>query len=346
MPNRFAHPAKKTNYSKQPDTTGSPMRIVNTISHSQKTDMPHSPIRIVDETSHAQRLDNYLFKHYRHLPKSYIYRLLRTGQVRINKKRAKASYKLQVNDAVRLPPVLLQQTKHTPTPHVTQTTKDKCRQWILHQDEHLIVIDKPPGLSVHADAKGTPGLIELLTSVLNKHLYLVHRVDKQTSGLVLISQDRTMLLALQDQFRQRTINKKYQALVAGCATWRTKTITLPLAKHSTALRTVVDANGKEAKSHFTCIKAQPRISHILATPHTGRMHQLRVHLQQIGLPIIGDPLYMQEKERHTWHTLGFKRLCLHAYQLSYRHPYTQATVSFQSRHNLFAQYEALSPTYE
>jgi len=278
----------------------------------------------VDEGSAGQRLDNFLLRELKGVPKTHVYRVIRAGEVRVNKGRAQADTRLEIGDEVRIPPVRVPEKATAPAAPAREFP-------IVFEDEHLLVIDKPAGVAVHGGSGVSYGVIEALRRArpTAKFLELVHRLDKETSGLLLIAKKRSALTALQDQFRDRETGKTYAALVWGDWPDKLKVIDVPLVKFvgSDGERWVRpgQADEDDAKRSISLVKIARRLGACTlldVTIKTGRTHQIRVHLQQAGHPIVGDPKYGDfDKNRELARgSLRFDRMFLHARRLRFTHP--------------------------
>lgn len=274
---------------------------------------------IVKENETGQRLDNYLVRILKGVPKTLIYRLIRKGEVRVNMKRSQASTKLLINDSIRVPPIRTSDIKLKPT--VNAKMQAMLNAAIIYEDASLIVINKPIGIAVHGGSGLSFGIIEALRQTRSDLSYveLIHRLDKDTSGCLLIAKKRSILKAIQALFVESKIQKTYLALLAGRWLYNTKSkvVKLALKKHVTATSERfmrVDKTGKESETLFTlCINHQ-ECCLVEAKPKTGRMHQIRVHSASLGHAIIGDEKY------GTANVLSFpleKRLYLHAAELEF-----------------------------
>lgn len=278
----------------------------------------------VGEDSAGQRIDNFLLKHLKGVPKSHVYRILRSGEVRVNKGRAAPDRRLELGDRVRVPPVRVAE-KHADT---AVPARDFA---VVFEDEALLVIDKPAGVAVHGGSGVDFGVIEQLRQArpTAKFLELAHRLDRETSGLLIIGKKRSALTRLHDQFRDGGIDKRYLALVKG--RWRDKlrNVKLPLHKYLTAegeRRVRVDPAGKEAHS---VMRLQGRwatplgeVSLLEVELRTGRTHQIRVHLAHLGFPILGDEKYGDFALNRDLQKAGLKRMFLHAAAMRLPHPLT------------------------
>lgn len=261
----------------------------------------------------GQRLDNFLLARLKGLPRSHLYKMIRDDEIRINKKRSKPHHRLNTGDVVRIAPVRLS-TKAAPI--ISQGLSDTLLSRLIYEDEGLMVLNKPSGLAVHGGSGESVGVIEAMRAVTNKpYLELVHRIDKGTSGLLMIAKKRSVLKKLQDHLRAKTITKTYLCLVAGRID-KPCVIDKPLLKYTLATgerRVKVDDTGKPSTTHIYPLGitqiADTAVSVVEATPKTGRTHQIRVHLASIGHPLLGDDKYNPT-------TPPINRLCLHAWRLS------------------------------
>jgi 23S rRNA pseudouridine955/2504/2580 synthase len=274
----------------------------------------------IGEEADAQRIDNFLMKILKGVPKSHIYRLLRSGQVRVNGKRIKPNFRLTPGDEVRVPPVRTAQI--TDKGSLTDRQKSRIEDNIVYEDNSLLVINKPPGLAVHGGSGISMGVIEQLrlSRPDQKGLELVHRLDRATSGLLMIAKRRSALRTLHEYQRENRIRKSYLALVAGDWPDNRMTVDVPLKKN--LLRggeriVTVDEEGKSALTLFR-IKEQFSDSMLVeAELKTGRTHQIRVHAAHLGTPIIGDEKYGDDDVNRHYRSLGMKRLFLHAWKLGF-----------------------------
>jgi len=287
----------------------------------------------VDEDSAGQRLDNFLIRHLKGVPKTHVYRIIRSGEVRINKGRASADTRVEAGDLVRLPPVRISdkvaEKAERPAP---------AREFpILLEDEHLIALDKPAGVAVHGGSGVSFGVIEQLRQArpASKFLELVHRLDRETSGILLVAKKRSALTHLQDQFRERETGKTYLALVTGTWPANKQVIDLPLHKYLQAdgerrVR-VTTADDPDGMRSITLVKVRstaaarpeqglPAMSLLEVTIKTGRTHQIRVHLASQGHAIVGDDKYGDFDLNKRLQKQGMKRMFLHAWRLQFNHP--------------------------
>ncbi len=306
---------------------------------------------LVDEASEGQRLDNFLVKLLKGVPKTHLYRVIRSGEVRVNKGRADADTRLALGDEVRIPPVRVAERSDTPAAPAREFP-------LVYEDDFLIAIDKPAGVAVHGGSGVSSGVIEQRRPARPdaRFLELVHRLDKETSGLLLIAKKRAALVALQDQLRQRqgekVIGKTYAALVIGSWPASRKVIDVALHKFLTSEgeRRVhaVAADHDEGRRSITLVKiAQSFSGYTLldVTIKTGRTHQIRVHLTHEGFAIVGDEKYgdfaVNKSMARGEAVAGvrFDRMFLHARKLRFTHPGTGAVIELEA--SLPAECEAL-----
>ena len=308
--------------------------------------VPPARLVTVDEGSAGQRLDNFLLRELKGVPKTLVYRIIRSGEVRLNKGRAGADSRVQPGDRVRVPPL-----RTAPASAAVQARPAPAREFpLLWEDEHLLAIDKPAGVAVHGGSGVSFGVIEQLRQARPqaRFLELVHRLDRETSGILLLAKKRSALTALQDQFRNRATGKTYLALVAGAWPANRKVIDQPLHKFLQAdgerrVRVVGrdDPDGMRAVTLVRVLrrlqlgaagsapgagvppaeaKADGSCSLLEVTIKTGRTHQIRVHLAAAGHPIAGDDKYGDFERNKTLARRGLKRMFLHAWRLQFDHP--------------------------
>ncbi|CAI8161838.1 23S rRNA pseudouridine(955/2504/2580) synthase RluC [Pseudidiomarina mangrovi] len=280
-----------------------------------------------------QRIDNYLLAQLKGVPKSLVYRIVRKGEVRVNKKRVKPEYKLQAGDVVRIPPVRVAEANALPSAKLDRV--QALQHQILYEDDVLMVINKPAGLAVHGGSGLQFGLIESLRALRPQaqHLELVHRLDRETSGCLLISKRRSALRNLHEQLRLKTMNKQYYALVRGHWQAHVKMVSAPLQKNTlkSGERVVrVDSDGKDAETRFRIIEQYNQATLVEASPITGRTHQIRVHALQAGHPIALDDKYGDEDFSRFMQGLGLQRLFLHAHLLQFTHPQSGQTMTVEA----------------
>lgn len=274
----------------------------------------------VDERGDGQRIDNFLLRELKGVPRTLVYRLLRKGEVRVNKGRAKPGRKLLLGDVVRIPPVRLPNATSSGTPAHWQL--EKIEKSVLYEDDLLLILNKESGLAVHGGSGISFGAIELLRASRpnQKALELAHRLDRDTSGCLMLAKKRSALRTLQQLQRENRVQKRYLALLDG--RWRKdkQQVKVPLKKNTlkSGERLVrVDAAGKEAHTDFRVLKRFAHATLVEATLKTGRTHQIRVHAQYLGTPILGDEKYGEEAVNRSYRKLGLRRLFLHAASLRF-----------------------------
>jgi 23S rRNA pseudouridine955/2504/2580 synthase len=274
----------------------------------------------IDESSCDQRIDNFLCKQLKGVPKSHIYRILRSGEVRVNKKRVDQTCRLKLGDQVRIPPVRVaepEQRDYVPPVEFP----------ILYEDDALLIINKPSGTAVHGGSGVSFGVIEQLRSARPqaKFLELVHRLDRETSGVLLLAKKRSALVAMHEIMREGNSDKRYFALV--CGQWKNakQHVKLPLHKFDTPQgekRVMVREDGMASHTIFTLQKSWAEFTLLEAQLKTGRTHQIRVHLAHLGFPIAGDDKYGDFALNKTLVKRGLKRMFLHAHSIAFNHPLT------------------------
>jgi len=290
---------------------------------------PAAPARQVEiDSGHdGQRLDNFLMTALKGVPKTHIYRIVRKGEVRINKGRVKPDYRLKSGDVVRIPPLRTARAEvharlMTPQAAAGFEWLNDC---ILYEDEALIALDKPSGLAVHGGSGVSLGLIETLRALRPqaRFLELVHRLDRDTSGCLLVAKKRAALVGLHAQLREGKFDKRYLALVKGHWRGAAQRVEATLVKHhlqSGERRVRVAAAGKESASRFSPRRSFDAAALVEVRLLTGRTHQARVHAAHIGRPIAGDDKYGETEFNRQMRALGLKRLFLHAASLGFSHP--------------------------
>ncbi|MDO6476972.1 23S rRNA pseudouridine(955/2504/2580) synthase RluC [Alteromonas sp. 1_MG-2023] len=279
----------------------------------------------------GQRIDNYLRTQLKGVPKSMIYRILRKGEVRVNKGRVKPEYKLQADDVIRIPPVRVSEPKDTPNPKLDKVAE--LEQCILFEDDRILVINKPSGTAVHGGSGLNFGLIEGLRALRPdaQFMELVHRLDRDTSGCIIIAKKRSALRHLHAQLRDGQMDKRYQALVAGQWPENRFKVKAPLLKNvlQSGERLVsVNENGKPSETRYRILARYEDATLVEASPITGRTHQIRVHCLHAGHPIACDPKYGDEQFDDTMRSRDLKRLFLHAASIQFIHPGSGETVRF------------------
>jgi 23S rRNA pseudouridine955/2504/2580 synthase len=277
----------------------------------------------VGERGAGQRLDNFLARILGDVPRSHIFRVIRKGEVRVNGKRAKPETRLQASDTVRVPPV--RTGAAAPPRRASSTMIDSVTAAIIHEDAQLLVIDKPAGLAVHGGSGVSFGVIEALrTARPNETLELVHRLDRDTSGLLLISRKPAALRTLHALMREGQVEKKYLALLKGKWELGAKRIDVPLRTdiRVSGERTVkAHASGKEAVSHFKPVQFfGKKASLVEVALETGRTHQIRVHAAYAGCPLAGDEKYGDAEFNEKMKAVGLTRMFLHAHHVSFVWP--------------------------
>ncbi len=285
----------------------------------------------IDAEYAGQRLDNFLRTRLKGVPKSAVYRAIRKGEVRINGKRCSADDRIADGDVVRIPPMRVAETSEAVVP----TRLDKVQnlnQRVLFEDDLLLVIDKPAGMAVHGGSGLSFGVVEALRALRPelRHLELVHRLDRDTSGVLVLAKKRSALKALHEQLQKKQMDKRYLALVEGTWPERVKEIDAPLYKNvlQSGERVVkVDAaQGKPSCTRFKVVTRYQGATLVEASPITGRTHQIRVHCAAAGHGIGGDDKYGPPDFNRSQSALGLKRLFLHAASLRFNHPQSGARV--------------------
>jgi 23S rRNA pseudouridine955/2504/2580 synthase len=289
-------------------------------------------VTISDEEA-DQRIDNFLLRICKGVPKSHIYRVLRSGEVRVNKGRIDQTYRLKEGDVVRIPPVRVAEKAGTTVPGAEFT--------ILFEDAHLLVIDKPAGVAVHGGSGVSYGVIEQLRAARPqaKFLELVHRLDRDTSGILLLAKKRSALTNLHEQIREGQLDKRYFTLVHGDWQNARQHVKLPLFKYNTPdgeRRVRVQADGLPSHTVFNLVKRYGSFALLEAELKTGRTHQIRVHLASSGFPIAGDDKYgdfglNRTLQKPEGSRIALKRMFLHAHQITFLHPETGTPVTLKAQ---------------
>jgi len=298
------------------------------------TDNPSVQIIPITEEEAGQRIDNFLRTLLKGVPKSMIYRIVRKGEVRVNKKRIKPEYKLLAGDEVRVPPVRVAERDDAPV----SAKLDKVaalENCILYEDEHLLILNKPSGTAVHGGSGLSFGVIEGLRALRPdaRFLELVHRLDRDTSGVLLVAKKRSALRSLHEQLRMKTMQKDYLALVRGEWQSHCKVVQAPLLKNilQSGERIVrVSSEGKSSETRFKIEEKYAFATLIKASPVTGRTHQIRVHTLHAGHPIAYDDRYGDREFDAQLAGSGINRLFLHAAALRFEHPNTGETVRIEA----------------
>ena len=291
---------------------------------------PAPAVRLVEVSAEydGQRLDNFLLRECKGVPKSHLYKAIRGGEVRINKGRCQADTRLAAGDVVRIPPLRL------PDPGAPKPVP-RSEFPIVFEDDALLVIDKPAGIAVHGGSGVSFGVIEQLRAARpgQPFLELVHRLDRETSGLLMLAKNRRALLALHEMLREGKGQKHYYALVEGDWVNDRQHVRLPLLKWTTRSgerRVRVDEAGQSAHTIVTLQQRYGAYSLVDAELRTGRTHQIRVHLSASGFPIVGDDKYGRDETREAFARQGFARMFLHAHRLDIDHPLGAGKLSLQA----------------
>ena len=297
---------------------------------NEKIVNPNVQFLTISDDEAGQRLDNFLLARLKGVPKSLIYRIVRKGEVRVNKGRSKPEYKLQAEDVVRIPPVrVAEKAQDTVSNKLTKVAQ--LEQYIIFEDNYLLVLNKPSGLAVHGGSGLDFGVIEALRALRPeaRFLELVHRLDRDTSGILLVAKKRSALRHLHEQLREKTIQKEYLALVRGQWQSHCKVVQAPLLKNelSSGERIVkVSEQGKPSETRFSVEERYENATLVKASPVTGRTHQIRVHMQSQNCPIAGDERYGDYTANRRLKKLGLKRMFLHAHRLELEHPASGETL--------------------
>lgn len=301
---------------------------------ADRSAQPLAQVRLVTISSEEadQRIDNYLLRECKGVPKSHIYRVLRSGEVRVNKGRIDQTYRLREGDVIRIPPVRIAERTRPAVPAAEFS--------ILLEDNHLLVIDKPAGVAVHGGSGVSHGVIEQLRASRPeaKFLELVHRLDRETSGILMLAKKRSALVHLHEQIREGRLDKRYLALVHGDWKNNRQHVRLPLFKYTTPegeRRVRVQADGMQSHTIFNLVRRCGEFALVEAELKTGRTHQIRVHLAASGFPICGDDKYgdfalnkaLQKPEGKRG---ALRRMFLHAHQLTFTHPDSGAPVTLNA----------------
>ena len=277
----------------------------------------------VDENYSGQRLDNFLNRELKGVPRTRLYKALRKGEIRVNKGRVKPDYRLVAGDMVRIPPLRTPAPSDPPT--IPRYWAEQLQQRVVYEDGTLLVVDKPSGLAVHGGSGLNFGMIECLRQLRpeDRYLELVHRLDRDTSGLIMVARKPAVLRELHRQLREDKVDKRYLALVAGKWPRSLKRVEAPLQKNvlQSGERMVrVAKEGKPSITDFSVVERFENATLVEAKPVTGRTHQIRVHALHAGFPLLGDPKYGSEKGEKLCQLAELKRLFLHARSLRFRLP--------------------------
>jgi 23S rRNA pseudouridine955/2504/2580 synthase len=312
------------------DTSQKAKPVPLRVSKQSPPSAPAPAVRLVqiDDSHSGQRLDNFLFRLCKGVPKSHIYKAIRDGQVRVNKGRIAVDHRLEAGDTVRVPPLRL------PAPGEVRPVPP-AEFPIVYEDEAMLVLDKPAGIAVHGGSGVAFGVIERLRAARPQApmLELAHRLDRETSGLLMVAKKRSALLGLHRMLREGQGSKRYYALVAGDWVNDRQHIKLPLTKWTTASgerRVRVDRDGRDAHTIVTVKHRYGKFSLVEAELRTGRTHQIRVHLASVGFSIVGDDKYGDDAIRLSFAQKGFARMFLHAHHLDLPHPVTGEPLSLEA----------------
>ena len=291
---------------------------------------PAARTALVGEEGADQRVDNFLLRELKGVPRSHIYRLLRGGEVRVNSRRVDATYRLREGDRVRIPPV----RRPTPVEGRAPVARDHGLP-IVFEDEALLVVNKPAGLAVHGGSGISFGVIERLRAARPEArvLELAHRLDRETSGLLLVAKRRAALTALHAALRDGRVAKRYLVLVKGRWGRAARDVELPLHKYVTAAgerRVDVREGGKASRTRFEPLRAVDNFTLLAAELDTGRTHQIRVQLAHLGFPVAGDDKYGDFELNRALAKRGLKRMFLHATALALAHPTTGAPLELSA----------------
>ena len=287
---------------------------------------PSVRIVTISEEEAGQRIDNFLRTQLKGVPKSMIYRILRKGEVRVNKKRIKPEYKLEAGDEVRIPPVRVAEREEAAiSPKLDRVAS--LANAILYEDDYILVLNKPSGTAVHGGSGLSFGVIEGLRALRPeaRFLELVHRLDRDTSGILLVAKKRSALRSLHEQLREKGMQKDYLALVRGQWPSHVKVVQAPLLKNilQSGERVVrVSSEGKPSETRFKVEERYAQATLVKASPVTGRTHQIRVHTLHAGHPIAFDDRYGEREFDKLLAPTGLRRLFLHAAALSFTHPHS------------------------
>ncbi len=289
----------------------------------------------VTEEDEGQRVDNFLMRHLRKVPRTLIYRIIRKGEVRVNKGRVKVSTRLKAGDVVRIPPVKMPDKIEVNESDIPYAQLKRIESSILFEDNDLIVMNKPSGVAVHGGGGVNWGLIEVvrLLRPLAKRLELVHRIDRDTSGCLLIAKKASVLKALHAQIRDNKFDKRYLAIVTGTWPKKVQKVELPLLKthlKEGGWHVSVSKSGKEAVSFFRLKQSLQGCELMSVKLKTGRTHQIRVHALAQGCALLGDDRYGDRALNKQFRSMGMKRLALHAQFLGFTHPVTEEKVLFEA----------------
>lgn len=259
----------------------------------------------------AQRLDNFLLKKHPNVPKTHIYKIIRTGQVRVNSARKKAHYKIQLSDQIRVPPIVITETEKP------AIFSNNLHSWIIYEDNKLLVLNKPEGIAVHGGSNIAYGIIELAKDYLaSNDVYLAHRLDRETSGIIILCKKRSVLREIHELFRNNEVNKVYLAILDGALQHHgiMKNNMQKMVLSSGERICKIADEGKLAISNFRVLGIKNNFTLAMVKIHTGRMHQIRLHAAYHDCPIVGDRKY---NNKNTKLSISINRMCLHSSQISF-----------------------------
>ena len=311
----------------------------------KSTIAPEVSVRLhtITDDEAGQRIDNFLLRVCKGVPKTWVYRVIRKGEVRVNKGRIDADYKLQTGDIIRIPPVRVAEKQASNVPNSRAVPLP-----IVYEDDHLLIINKPAGLAVHGGSGVSFGVIEQLRAAYpqQKFLELVHRLDRETSGLLILAKKRSALTNLHEQIRDGQMDKRYYAILIGELNDKETHVKAPLYKYLTASgerRVQVDENGQPAHSRFNVDQNLDGYTAVRVKIYTGRTHQIRVHSAFLGHPIVGDEKYGDFELNKQLAKAKHGRMFLHAQELKIKHPATDETLTVRSE--LPAEFSAFIKAY-
>ncbi|CAL4321762.1 RluA family pseudouridine synthase [Buchnera aphidicola] len=297
----------------------------------------------IDKEMINQRIDNFIKSQFRKIPKGLLYKIIRIGRIRVNKKRVKPDYKLKIGDILRIPPFHEKKIKKNIT--INLNIKKKLLSSILYEDEYLLVINKPPGIAVHGGSGLNFGIIEGFRLLKEKYQYLelIHRLDKNTSGILMLAKKKSCLKNIHEQFRKKIIEKQYIALVHGKWKDNIRIISKPLIKNKLfngKKHVTISCNGKQSKTIFIVKKRFDLNTMLLIIPKTGRTHQIRVHAAYAGHPIIFDNYYGNKKlDYQINQKYQHEKILLHAIKISFFHPLSKKKIYIKAPlENRFKKY--------
>jgi len=271
----------------------------------------------VSKDRDGQRLDNFLGNFLKGLPKAALYRLIRTGQVRVNGGRAKPERKLQAGDVVRIPPARVNEPGQV---SISAEVIKQLQAAKLYEDKDFLVLDKPVGMAVHSGSGLPWGVIDVLRQTRpGEFIELAHRIDRETSGCLLLALNGQALRHLSGQFRDGSVKKRYLCLMDGRLPEDLVTVNVPAGKDSwdEESESLSENQGKEALTRFRRLQDYPDYSYVEAEIFTGRTHQIRQHAKHLGLPLAGDPKYASKADLKWWKSRGLKRMFLHAHHIEF-----------------------------